>query len=120
MNDDDRRELAEAMGEEWHENSRAALFHLQASCSCGLSFEDNWTLATHIKDINRTFTTWTDFGDVWQSEKIFPEGHAMFLLWLYKNLQVETAQGLAIVWAWWEEKSPAERCELILQWWRER
>jgi len=54
MKPTDCRELQEKwMGEPWHEQTKGASFHSPASCSCGLVFEDNWGLATHIQESNR-------------------------------------------------------------------
>ena len=115
MNDKDRKFLALAMGEEWHEPSRAASFHSQATCSCGLSFEDNWTLAIHIKGANRTFDNPSDFFAVWDWAK-WQEWWGDFCDWL--SNQSSNIKGRQHFWILDDHIDTIRFPQLIVEWLR--
>lgn len=71
MTDDDRKFLTEAMGECWHEPNRPCAVGsmlitggtIKQHCTvCGKMMSNSFQLYLE----NRTFTTWTDFGAVWE------------------------------------------------------
>lgn len=83
MTDEDRKFLTEQMGECWHAISHYSqsrtLTEMVLPCTkCGKLFgiQDLFSVARG----NRTFTTWTDFGAVWEWAT-GQEWFESFLLW---------------------------------------
>ena len=110
MNDADRKDLQEAMGEKRHKGIG------NHKCSCGGTFQI-YGLLTHLLEANRSFNTWQDFGAVkewaekqeWWEDFVCErnEGQA------YRN--EETINDLLPI----EDIDPIRFPELILEWGKE-
>jgi len=117
MNEAERRELQEKwMGEPWHKWKRKRKNEGLRKCICG---NEGGVFTDHF---NCTFDTPQDFFDLWFSERVFPvlsseewrfpsrSRHREFFLWYDRKRERGP----------FEELTPADRCELILAWLREK
>lgn len=66
----------------------------------------------------RTFDNWTDFGWLWE-KLVANNSYIRFVRWLHDTSGVED-ENYAEVWVLWDCQPPKRRCQLILDFLRER
>jgi len=114
VRDEDRKILTEFLGERWHEIKGQTKGHGNKwMCTCHTTTGDGyWEKEDLIKHINnknkRTFTTWEDFGALW--EKIDKKN--LFISWLHQDYYEYL---LPEAWRRWERERSKERCFIILE-----